>query len=71
MKHNYKEKDSWTIDLIRKKLNKIQFSKVKIGTKASKGLYSLISSSQRAILSALFNVSEKDVAQTLKDAAIV
>ena len=71
MKHNYKEKDSWTIDLIRKKLNKIQLSKVKIGTKASKGLYSLISSSQRAILSALLNVSEKDVSQTLKDAAIV
>lgn len=71
MKHNYKEKDSWTIDLIRKKLNKIQLSKVKIGTKASKDLYSLISSSQRAILSALLNVSEKDVSQTLKDAAIV
>ena len=71
MKHNYKEKDSWTIDLIRKKLNKIQLSKVKIGTKASKDLYSLISSSQRAILSALLNVSEKDVSQTLKNAAIV
>lgn len=71
MKHNYKEKDSWTIDLIRKKLNKIQLSKVKIGTKASKDLYSLISSSQRAILSALLNVSEKDVSKTLKDAAIV
>jgi len=71
MKNNYKEKDSWTIDLIRKKLNKIQFSKVKIETKAAKGIYSIVSGSQRAILAALFNVPKKEVDQTLKDVAIV
>lgn len=71
MKHNYRGKDAWTIDLIRKKLNRIRFSKVKVGAKAAKGLFSIVSCSQRAILSALFDVPAKDVEQTLKDAVIV
>lgn len=71
MKHNYKEKDSWTVDLIRKKLNRIQCSKVKIGTHPAKNLFSLLSSSQKLFLSALLNVPKKDIVQTLKDSAIV
>jgi len=71
MKLNYKEKDTWTIDLIRKKLNKINRSKVKLGNKAAKELVSIISESQRKILSALFRVREKEVEATLKESAIV
>jgi hypothetical protein len=67
MKLNYKGKDNWTMDLIRRKLNKIQISSVKTSYfRTPKELLSIISLSQRQILSALLKAKEKEVEATLK-----
>lgn len=67
MKLNYKGKDNWTMDLIRRKLNKIQISSVKTSYfRTPKKLLSIISLSQRQILSALLKAKEKEVEATLK-----